>query len=236
MKNKTGQYKGVFWCKEKQKWRSALKIHYKEIFLGYFETEMEGATVYNDYALYLNNTQNTNYSLNTLQDYIPNPRDIPLENDEKNSQSKSSKYHGVSYYTQRNYFTASIKYKTKTYNLGSNNSEIECAKLYNQQALYYNNKYNTNYPLNEIPNYITFPNNVFDEIQKRKQNKKSSRYHGVTFCKNRNKFRSVLVYNKRQVHCGFFDNEIDAVVAYNKRAKDLNDNNNCSYPINNVVL
>lgn len=235
LKNKTGQYKGVFWCEEKQKWRAALKIHYKEQFLGYFDAEIEGAQVYNDYALFLNTTSNTNYALNELSDYTPNPRNIPVENEEKFIKSKLSKYHGVSYFKQRKYYSASIKYKTKTYNLGNNISEIECAKLYNQQALYYNNEYNTNYPLNEIPNYITLPKDIYEEIQKNKQNKKSSRYHGVTFCKRRNKFRAVLVYKKRQVHCGFFDNEIDAVIAYNKRAKDLNDNNNCSYPINNIV-
>lgn len=236
LKNKTGEYKGVFWNEEKQKWRGALKLHYKEIFLGYFDTEEEGAKVYNDYALFLNETNNTNYTINNLTNYIPNPRDIPLENEERIIESKLSKFHGVSYYKQRKYFTAAIKFNTKTYNLGNNVCEVECAKLYNQQALYYNTNFNTNYPLNDIPTYITEPKNVYDEIQKRKVNRKTSKYHGVNFCKQRNKFRSVLVYNKKQIHCGFFENELDAVKAYNTKASELNENNNCNYPINNVVF
>jgi hypothetical protein len=93
-----------------------------------------------------------------------------------------------------------------------------------------------NYPLNDIPNYITVPKDIFQEIQNNKLQKKSSKYHGVNFCKQRNKFRSVLVYNKKQIHCGFFTNEIDAANAYNIKASELNDKNNCNYPINNVVM
>jgi hypothetical protein len=236
LKNKTENYKGVFWCKEKQKWRAALKIHYKEVFLGYFDVEVEGAIVYNDYAIFLNNEKNTNYIINTISNYTPNPRDIPLENQEEISINKSSKYHGVSYFSNRNYFIASIKYKCKTYNLGNNKDEIECAKKYNQQALYYNLNLNTNYPLNDIPNYITIPKDIFQEIQNNKLQKKSSKYHGVTFSNQRNKFKAFLVNNKKQIHLGFFANENDAAKAYNIKAEELNKINSRQYKLNNINL
>jgi prophage antirepressor-like protein len=229
--NRTGIYKGVCWCKEKEKWKAELKMAYKNSFLGYYDTELEAAKVYNDYALYINNENKTSYILNEIQDYQAIPRDIPNESKQNILDLKTSKYSGVSYDSSRNYYVASIKHLGKTFNLGNNKSEIECAKLYNQQALYFNQKFNTNYLLNEI-DYNTIPKNIYEEIQKVKIDKKSSKYHGVTFTKSKNKWRALLVYNKKQLHLGFFENELDAVSAYNNKAIELNKDFNCKYKIN----
>jgi phage anti-repressor protein len=231
LKNKTGNYKGVFWCTGKSKWRAALKIHYKEYFLGYFDTELDGAIVYNDYALFLNNTRKTSYTINDIPEYTPNPRDILEENLQKQMEMCSSKYIGVSYYSKRKFYVVSIKYQNKTYHLGNNVDETECAKLYNQQALYFNNTFSTNYILNDIPNYITTPKNIHGEILENKINKKSSKYYGVTVSKS-NKFKALLVYNKKQIHLGTFTNELDAAKVYNTKAQQLNTEHCCKYKIN----
>jgi phage anti-repressor protein len=231
-KNKTGKYKGVFWIKEKKKWRGEIKMHYKSIFLGYYSTELEGAKAYNDYALFINNRDNTNYELNDIKDYVPNPRDIPEENKEELDENKTSNYNGVSYYSKRKYYVAGIKYQGKSYGLGKHENEIECAKLYNQQALYFNQEFNTNYILNEIDDYITQPKNIYQEIQDKKSERKTSQYYGVTFSKRNNKFRTVLVHNKKQIHIGFFENEIDAAKAYNQKALELNMAHKTNYKIN----
>ena len=231
LKNKTGVYKGVFWCTGKSKWRAALKIHYKESFLGYFDTELDGAIVYNDYALFLNDTRKTSYTINDIPEYTPNPRDILEENLQKQMEMDSSKYIGVSYYSNRKYYVVSIKYQNKTYHLGNNVDETECDKLYNQQALYFNNTFSTNYILNDIPNYITTPKNVHENIIQNKINKKSSKYYGVTVSKS-NKFKALLVYNKKQIHLGTFTNELDAAKAYNAKAQQLNTEHCCKYKIN----
>ena len=232
--NRTGNYKGVSLCKEKEKWKAELKFGYKNYFLGYFDTELEGAKTYNDYALYLNNQYKTSYILNEIQDYQAIPRDIPNESKQNILDLKTSLYSGVSYDSYRNYYVVSIKYKGKTYALGNNKNEIECAKLYNQQALYFNQEYNTNYLLNEIsdPNYTIVPKNIYEEIQENKITKKSSKYYGVTFVKSINKWKALLVYNKKQLHLGFFVNELDAAKAYNNKATELNKESNCKYKIN----
>jgi len=230
--NRTGKYKGVCWCKEKEKWKAELKMAYKINFLGYYSTELEAAKAYNDYVLYLNNQHKTSYILNEIQGYQAIPRDIPEENKQNILESKTSLYNGVSYDSNRNYYVASIKHLGKTFNLGNNKSEIECAKLYNQQALYFNQKFNTNYILNDISEEQIIPKNIYEEIQKAKINKKSSKYHGVTFTKSTNKWRGLLVYNKKQLHLGFFENELDAVNAYNSKATELNKEFNCKYKIN----
>ena len=230
--NRTGNYKGVCWCKEKEKWKAELKMAYKINFLGYYSTELEAAKAYNDYVLYLNNQHKTSYILNEIQGYQAIPRDIPEENKQNILESKTSLYNGVSYDSNRNYYVASIKHLGKTFNLGNNKSEKECAKLYNQQALYFNQKFNTNYILNDISEEQIIPKNIYEEIQKAKINKKSSKYHGVTFTKSTNKWRALLVYNKKQLHLGFFENELDAVNAYNNKATELNKDLNCKYKIN----
>ena len=230
--NRTGEYKGASFSQEKQKWKAELKINYKTTFLGYYPTELEAAKAYNDYATFINNTENTDYSLNDISDYVPIPRDIPNINKELQNTSKTSSYNGVTFDSNRNYFVAAIKYQNKNYYLGNNIDQIECAKLYNQQALYFNNEFNSDYQLNDIPDYITIPKNLVDELQNNKLSRKSSKYYGATFDKKKNKWRSVIVFNKKQLHLGFYDCEIEAAKAYDKKAKELNNANNCKYKIN----
>lgn len=234
LSNKTGNYKGVCWSKEKQKWKAELKMAYKIAFLGYYSSELDGAKAYNDYALYINNEMGTDYSLNDIKDYIPTPRNIPQENEQVITDKKTSKYNGVSYDSKRKYYVAGIKYKGKSYGLGNHKDEIECAKLYNQQVLYYNENFNTEYELNDIPDYLTIAKNIYQEIQDKKLEKKTCQYHGVTLSKRNGKYRVVLVHNKKQIHIGFFENELDAAKAYNQKASELNSKTNSKYKLNEI--
>lgn len=220
--NKTGKYKGVSWNNDKKKWHVVLKKNYKNIFLGYYHTEIDGAKVYNEYASFINETENTNYLLNNIPNFITKPRDVLTDNKNEFLQKKTSKFIGIDYIKTRQHYKASIKYNKKTYTLGEDEHEIECAKLYNQQALYYNNNYNTKYILNEIPNYITIPKDIHTENKNKYIKNKSSKYHGVTFSKQANKYKAKLTFNKKQIHLGTFVNEIDAAKAYNQRALELN--------------
>jgi prophage antirepressor-like protein len=237
LSNKTGNYKGVFWSTEKQKWRVELKHNYKNIFLGYYSTELDGAKAYNDYAFYLNNEMNTNYSLNEIEGYTTTPRNIPKENEKLIADKKTSIFRGVSFDSKRQYYVVGIKYKGKSYALGNDKSELECAKLYNQQAAYFNKILNTEYELNDYGQDIKdiIPKNIYQEIQNNKTTRKSSKYYGVSFMKSQNKYKAVLVHNKKQIHIGFFSDEIEAAKAYNKKAVELNENHNGKYKINEIV-
>jgi hypothetical protein len=230
--NNTGKYKGVCWSSDKNKWKAELKKEYTISFLGYYENEEDAGKAYNDYALFVNKTENKNYVLNNIPNYISEPRDIPNINKEKSNEKKTSKYTGVSYDSKRKYYVVGIKFENKTYNLGRNENEEECAKIYNQQALYFNNHFNTNYNLNDIPDYKTIEKDF--RVKENKKQNTSSKYFGVTFNKTTNKFRACLVFNKKQIHLGFFENELDAVKAYDKTASELNETYNKNYKINEV--
>ncbi len=229
-KEKIGLYNGVFWEKRRKKWRSELVKDYKSYFLGYYNTELDGAKAYNDYASYININDNTNYILNKIDDYIPNPRNIPDNNKKLVLEKKSSKYIGVHYDNTRQHFVTSMRFKLKHINLGHNVDELECAKMYNQQALYFNNNYDTNYTLNDIENYVTIEKNIYNELKSSLVDNKSSVYVGVV--KRVNGFNSQIILNKKVIRLGIFENEIDAAVSYNEKAKEFNIKYNKNYKIN----
>lgn len=229
---KTGNYKGAFFVKEKQLWRGELKKNYKSNFLGYYQSELEAAKAYNDYALWLNREYDDDYSLNDIVDYVPVPRNVPVEYTQEHQESKTSVWHGVSYDSNRKHYVAGIKFNKKSYNLGARKSDVECAKLFNQQALYYNIHHQAQYILNDIPGYTTIEKDIIYENQSRKLLGKSSKYTGVTFDKQKNKWRACLVYNRKQLHVGFFDDELSAAKAYNIKATELNTTSNGNYKIN----
>ena len=43
-------YKGVYWCKQKNKWKARIYVDKKQIWLGYFNLEKEAAEAYNEAA------------------------------------------------------------------------------------------------------------------------------------------------------------------------------------------
>ena len=230
---KSGTFKGVVFCKDKNLWSSNLQHNNINNFLGHFTDEIDGAKVYNDYALYLNQKENTNYYLNEIPGYVTVPRNVPEENQKRIDEKKTSRYIGVSYDSKRKFYIAGIGFNNKTYNLGNNLDEVECAKLYNQQALFFNNTFNTKYTLNKIENYTTSPKDFRDDIVKNRLSKKKSKYHGVSFVAATKKWAASYVLNKKKNHIGTFSTELEASKAYNKVALELN-KNGCNYTINQI--
>lgn len=235
-KAKTGNFKGVYWKEDKNKWTANLKRNYKNIFLGYYDLEIEGAKAYNDYAMYLNNTfEDCNYLLNEIANYTNTPRNIPEEkhikeelkkkeliNKKASKDNEENIYTGVQYDSKRKIYKAAIKFNNKSLYLGCSENMIEVAKLYNQQASYLNNHKNTNYILNEIPNYITIEKDIYTELQDNKKENTSSKYYGVSFNKLTNKWRAIYVIDKKQTQIGSFTTELEAAKAYNKIVIKLN--------------
>jgi prophage antirepressor-like protein len=229
-KNRSGSFKGTTFAKDKQLWKAEVQHNSKRVFLGYHSDEIDAAKVYNDYVLFLNETEKTNFLLNDIPGYITIARNVPELNKIKKENKLSSKYNGVSYDSKRKFFVSSITFSRKIYNLGNNKSETECAKLYNQQALFFNNTSGTKYILNEIENYVTIPKDIRTELIEKKQDKKTSKYYGVSL--NRiGKWVSSYTLNRKKVHIGTFKTELEACEAYNKTVIELN-KNGTSFKVN----
>ena len=231
--NKTGKYKGVFYRNDKNKWEATIKKNYEEFFLGYYETEKDGAVAYNDHAIFLNQTEGTGYTLNYIEDYKPNPRNIVLENRLRVIENKSSKYKGVHYQTDKQTYHASIWNKIHEH-LGVGTEE-ECAVLYNKQAMYYNNHCKGEYELNVIPGHPTVTEeNVYELNQQQLKNNKSSTYIGVRK-QSATRYSAQITKNNKSCYIGLFKNEVDAAKAYNEEANKLNkDRKNRFYKINEI--
>jgi hypothetical protein len=61
-----------------------------------------------------------------------------------------------------------------------------------------------------------------NRLNTRKANKPlTSKYIGVSWNKAKRKFRCIVYHEGKHRHCGYFDNEKDAAVSYNKLAKEL---------------
>jgi hypothetical protein len=233
--DKLSNYHGVSWCVKNNKWCTRIGKDNKTILLGNYETEKEAAIVYNDYACYLNKNENRNYILNEIEEYIENPRNVVEENIKKKFENKSSNFNGVYFIKSKQIFEASIQYKKKSYKLTKNLDEIECAKIYNEQALYFNNNLDTKYKLNDIPDFTTIEKNHIHELEKSK-NKRYSRFVGVTIRNDSGKFRAYIKHNRKVINCGTFKDEIDAARAYNKKAEELNalSETKTKYELNNL--
>jgi hypothetical protein len=229
----SGHFKGASWAADKEMWKSQLQYNKINNHLGYFLDEVDAAKVYNDYAAYLNQTENTNFLLNDIPGYKTVARNVPEENKIIIQEKKSSKYNGVSYDSRRKYYVSSIKLAGKTYNLGNSQTEIDCARLYNQQAAFFNDDPNirVKYILNDIDE-DTIPKNIYVENLVKKRNVKSSKYHGVSKTTN-NKWVACYMLNSKKIHIGTFDTELEACDAYNKIATELN-KNGCNYKVNEI--
>lgn len=233
--DKVSDFIGVSWAPNNNKWMCRLTKDRDTIFLGNYVTEIEAAKIYNDYAIYLNKKFDLNYTLNEVEGYIPNPRDVPAENNAIKLENKTSNFNGVYFVKSKQYFEANITYKKKKYPLGNNLNDVECAKIYNEQALYFNNHLGTSYKLNEIQDFETTEKNHVLELDIKKI-KKFSRFTGVSVRNDSNKFRAYIKHDGKRIDCGTFKDEIDAAKAYNKKANELNalESTRIKYSINDI--
>ena len=230
------KYIGLTWTKSKNKWKSSLTYKQKNYHLGYFKEELEAVKTYNDYACYINETYQLkkNYELNNIENYISKARNIPYENKNLNHDNKTSKYIGVHFVKSRNNYNASISVNGKSISIASGKTEIEAAKIYNQQALFYNNINKTKYKLNEIDGFIIEPKDIKTENENIKKENKTSKYIGVIWAKDISSWKSLVVYNKKCLRLGLFTNETEAAKVYNEQALFLNNEMKTKYKLNDI--
>ena len=227
-----GTFRGVSWCSNNQLWCAQIQNNYKHEFLGYFADEIDGAKIYNDYALYLNQTKGTTFALNDIPGYRTVPRNIPELMKKEKEEKKSSKWRGVSYDSKRKHFVAGIQLTGKTYNLGNSLDENECGFWYDCQALYFNNTLGTTYQLNNIPGYTPMARNIHAELTDSTKKKKTSKYIGVSKTAQ-GKWACSYMMNRKKIHIGTFETEDEACREYNQTVSKLNEQG-FNYKVNQI--
>lgn len=106
-------------------------------------------------------------------------------------------------------FVAKICYNRKTYNIGYYDSEEDAARAYNLKAI-------------ELFGEFACLNDVdMNAMPIKREIKKTSKYIGVSWRPERNKYRSGFKVNNKWIHLGYFDSEIDAAIAYDNAARKL---------------
>jgi hypothetical protein len=195
-KETVSKFKGVTWREEVSKWRAILRSDHKVINIGYFTNEIAAANAYNHYAK-LHHGEFA--SLNEVE-HMDNWMDYLCEKE------VTSKYRGVNVDKNGNW-KAYIKHGDNNYYLGTYEKEEHAAIAYNRKA-------------KELLGDKAKLNDVFDtdvKIEKIRR-KESSRYLGVGFRRDINKWY-VSVYHEGKNHFGgFYNSEIEAANAYNEKA------------------
>lgn len=204
-KDHSSKYKGVSRKKNENKWCAQIECNDKNLFLGYFDNEVVAANVYNHKA------KEVFGEFALLNDVIY----IPLEECHKRKFNKVSQYKGVTWVNKTKNWYASFwsKIEKRYIYIGSFYDEIDAAQAYNDYLIKNNVK-------DSKPNDISkgYSNVSVGVASKRKT---SSSYTGVSYCKDKDNWRSYIKFGRKRIYIGYFKTELDAARAYNEKAIEL---------------
>jgi len=191
IKQKLSQYKGVSWNEKSAKWYAI--VHLKDNmqkFGGTFEHEMDAAKRVNQLCEEMEiPLQNPGIGLMPAQQYQP--------------RKKTSQYKGVHYYKQRGKWSAAFYLEGKKMFAGYCNNELDAAKRVNQLCEKFG-----------IPHKNPGINAIPSEQWEPKQ--KTSKYKGVYWAKQRDKWGVGFHLQGRKKFCGYFNDELDAAKKVNQ--------------------
>jgi group I intron endonuclease len=128
----------------------------------------------------------------------------------------TSKYIGVCF--RKNAWYANIRYNRKQIYIGRFDTEVEAAIAYNEAYFkYYPEGKGYNIISNEdMENSIIIKKQICDERIKNK----TSKYKGVHYSKECNKFIVMVYIDKKNINMGRFEYEVEAALAYNEIVSD----------------
>lgn len=128
-----------------------------------------------------------------------------------NGKPTTSKYKGVSFFKQTQKWKAELTCKGKNYSLGYYDDEVIAARVYDAKI----------FELKGNKARLNFPEQIHDLIKIPETNKKTSKYIGVCWFKQTQKWKSSLKYQKQEIHLGYFDDEVTAALMYDAKAFEL---------------
>jgi hypothetical protein len=216
MRNKdhaSSKYKGVHWAKKAKAFIARICHDGKSELVGSFAKETDAAIAYNQRAKEL-------FGNNAVLNDVPNWEKTAVY---KLQQPKNtSQYIGVYLCKLNNKYAAHITVANIQYNLGYFKNEVDAAIAYNQKA---KALLGEKAILNDLQNINWEKINIQKarEIDRGHSNKSSS-YFGVYFNNNLKIYETKIMHQRKNYFLGRFVDEIDAALAYNKKAIELRGN------------
>jgi hypothetical protein len=114
-----------------------------------------------------------------------------------------SKYRGVSWNKKNKKWDANINYDGKKHHVGYFEGEEEAARIYDKAArAQHGDKAQLNFP-----------------AEGESGPRQSSKYRGVSWDKNKNKWKAQLRYDGKQHNIGYFEGEEEAARAYDRAVR-----------------
>jgi hypothetical protein len=199
VERQTSTYRGVNWNKIRNKWKAGIKYDGKKHYLGYFEDEEEAASAY-DEAARAQNGEKAQLNFPTLNEQAA--EEAKQQHWTKCGEA-GSQYRGVHWKKNSNKWLAAIRYDGKRHNLGLFEDEEEAARAYDRAArANHGEKVQLNFP-----------------AEGESGSRKSSKYRGVSWLKNNNKWQANIRYDGKLQYLGTFEAEEEAAKAYDRAAR-----------------
>ena len=248
----SSKFRGVHWNKRGQKWKAEIRIDGKQTHLGLFDNEKTAARKFDEHAARLGRLLNfpsegqaqaTIGKTSNLQGAFWNthlgrfdnedtaarkyvehtaclgrPLNPPPEGQEQATMGKSSKFRGVSWIKRDKKWLAQITIDGKLKHLGYFDDDETAARKYDEHAA------RLGRPLNSPP-----------EGQAQAMMDKSSRFRGVSWYKQLQKWKANVSIDGKTTHLGYFDNEESAAQKYDEHAARHGRNLNFPTKINAVA-
>jgi hypothetical protein len=204
MERQTPTYRGVCWEKNINKWKAQIKYDGKNRHLGCFEDEEEAAKAYDKVARAQHGETPQRFR---MQLNFPTKKEHAAEEAKQQRWIKcaeaGSKYRGVCWQKSSSKWEAAIRHDRKKHNLGCFEDEEEAARAYDRAATAHKGE----------KAQLNFP------AEGESGPRLSSKYRGVCWEKNNNKWKAQIKYDGKPHYLGCFEAEEEAAKAYDRAAR-----------------
>jgi len=191
VQNKTSNYNGIYWYRDRKKWGVEIKHNKQRYYGGYFENEEHAA-------------MKVNLLCDKYEIERKNPT-IEIEPDamhQSSVKSQTSKYNGVSWNNKYKKWQINVMHNKKQYFGGYFDEEEHAAMKVNLLCDKYEKERKN--PM------VTIKPDAIEKVPN-----KTSIYDGVSWNKDKNKWRAQVTHNKKRYFGGYFDHEKHAAMKVN---------------------